>query len=362
MKYLLGFLVVCLGTCLCGCVQTMQSVIDKKETPGERIKAFCIDFNWGSKGFAPPGMYAHASPKEHFEWYKDLGANTIQTFCVSCCGYAWFQSSVAPVQPGMKGDFLGELTKLGHGEGMKVMGYFCVGANTYWGQTHPDQSYGAPSAIHIPFTLDYLEYLSATIEDVLIKTGIDGFMIDWVFHPEQAQSVDTIAWMDCEKQMYRELLGKPFPGKEKISQEELDTFNRLATERCWRWIHDTAKRVKSDCIIWLTSHNLTRTESSGSAMLKEVDWVMNEHPDPTFLASIREGIGPHQQLIQCICGWGPQHDAAELLADPAMQNVGLYGFARPDPITTLPPSESKDPSLSGNAHNIFIIREAYRSE
>ena len=23
-----------------------------------RIKAFCVDFNWGDAGFAPPGMYA----------------------------------------------------------------------------------------------------------------------------------------------------------------------------------------------------------------------------------------------------------------------------------------------------------------
>ena len=42
---------------------------------------------------------------------------------------------------------------------MKVMGYFCVGANTLWGQTHPDLSYGTPSAPHIPFTDRYLDYL-----------------------------------------------------------------------------------------------------------------------------------------------------------------------------------------------------------
>ena len=41
-----------------------------------------------------------------------------------------------------------------------VMGYFCVGANTRWGQTHPDLSYGAPSTYHIPFTTAYLDYLA----------------------------------------------------------------------------------------------------------------------------------------------------------------------------------------------------------
>ncbi|HQE77336.1 MAG TPA: hypothetical protein PLK00_12970, partial [Candidatus Hydrogenedentes bacterium] len=107
----------------------LGAVAGETSAPPERIKAFCIDFNWGPDGFAPPGMYTRASPKAHFEWYRDLGVNTIQTFCVSCPGYAWYRSEVAPVQPGMEGDFLAELTRLGHEGGMRVMGYFCIGAN-----------------------------------------------------------------------------------------------------------------------------------------------------------------------------------------------------------------------------------------
>ena len=84
-------------------------------------------------------VYAQADPRAHLQWYRELCANTIQTFCVSCCGYAWYRSEVAPVQPGMKGDFLKEITALAHAEGMQVMGYFCVGANTWWGETHPDK-------------------------------------------------------------------------------------------------------------------------------------------------------------------------------------------------------------------------------
>ena len=102
------------------------SVLQAGEPAGstKRIKAFCIDFNWGPGGpntFAAPGVYTQASPEKHVKWYRDLGANTIQTFCVSCCGYAWFRSDVAPVQPGMKGDFLKEVTHLGHKHGMKAL-------------------------------------------------------------------------------------------------------------------------------------------------------------------------------------------------------------------------------------------------
>jgi hypothetical protein len=68
---------------------------------GKPVKAFSIDFNWGDNGASPPGLYAQADPTEHVRWYQDLGANVIQTFCVSYNGYAWYPSDVAPVTPGL---------------------------------------------------------------------------------------------------------------------------------------------------------------------------------------------------------------------------------------------------------------------
>ena len=189
----------------------INSVIEK--SPGEKIKAFCIDFNWApTNGFAPPGMYTKASAKEHFSWYRDLGVNTIQTFCVSCCGHAWYRSAVPPVNPGMKGDFLKEITALGHNAGMRVMGYLCIGANTYWGTTYPELSHGTPAKWHIPLTLKYLDYLSRSIEDVLTKVSIDGFMVDWLWSVEPT-------WLACEREMYKELFGEKFPGRDKVNEE-----------------------------------------------------------------------------------------------------------------------------------------------
>ena len=42
---------------------------------------------------------AGADPAQHVAWYKAMGANVIQTFCVSYNGYAWYPSEVAPVTP-----------------------------------------------------------------------------------------------------------------------------------------------------------------------------------------------------------------------------------------------------------------------
>ena len=95
-------------------------------------------------------------------------------------------------------------------------------------------------------------------------------------------------------------------------------------------------------------------------MLREVDWLMNEHPDPSILKAVRKAVGPHAAVIQCLSGWGDQHDAAKILGDPRYSDVGFYGFARPDEQTTLPPTESDNPNLEGNARNIEIIRKAFR--
>ena len=83
----------------------------------DEIKAYCIDFNWGEggpNGFAGPGLWADADPAKHVDWYKALGANVMQTFCVSCNGYAWYKNGVVPEQPGLKHDFLTEVVRLGH--------------------------------------------------------------------------------------------------------------------------------------------------------------------------------------------------------------------------------------------------------
>ncbi len=322
--------------------------------PDARIKAFCVDFNWGASGFAPPGMYTRARAKEHLAWYQAMGVNTIQTFCVSCPGYAWYRSDVAPVQPGMDGDFLKEITDLGHAVDMRVIGYFCVGANAYWSKTHPELSHDFADCIAIPFTTPYLDYLGKIIPEAIARTGIDGFMIDWVFNASHFYPNKTYKWLDCEKTMYQELFGEPFPGEQAMDAARIADFNRRALERCWERIHSATKTAKADCIIWLSCYDLQHPQVVGSRMLQEVDWVMNEHPDPAKLEMARKAVGANVKLIQCICGWGDQHNAAAIVADPRFASMGLYGFARPDAETTLPPEDD-----SGNARNIAAMRKAF---
>ena len=52
-------------------------------------------------------------------------------------GYAWCKDGFVPEQPGVKHDYLPEMVKLGHAEGMLVTGYFTIGCNPRWAELRP---------------------------------------------------------------------------------------------------------------------------------------------------------------------------------------------------------------------------------
>jgi Hypothetical glycosyl hydrolase 6 len=326
----------------------------------KEIKAYCLDFNWGPQGgFARPGLWADADPIRHVAWYKAIGANVIQTFCVSCNGYAWYKNGVVPAQPGLKYDFLPEMVRLGHQQGMLVMGYFCIGANTRWGKEHPDLSYGTPTAYHIPYTDEYLGYLSAAIGDAVRKTGIDGFMIDWLWQPRRKSTGGK--WLECEKKLYAQLMGEPFPGEDRLSGKQEITYNRKAIDRCWETIHRAAKDANPNCIVWLSNNDPTSPDVVNSAMYKEVDWLMNEGGDLKRIDAIKCMVGKHTRLITCLARWNGR-DATKVVPEALKLGIGLYGFTRPgknslvplDKLLSRPVSE-----LKGDDRNIAVLARAY---
>lgn len=308
----------------------------RSEILSGKIKAFCVDFNWGPggpNGFAGPGHWADADPQKHVAWYEALGANVIQTFAVSCNGYAWYQGGKVPAQPGLKHDFLTEVVKLGHARRMLVMGYFCAGANTLWGQQRPDLSYGFPSVYHIPFTDAYLDYLTASIADALRKTGMDGFMMDWMWcpHDKARQQAHGGKWLDAEKKLFETLMSKPFPGEDKLAADEKLAYERKAINRCWARIRDAAKRANPACVIWLSCSRVRDASIADSPMLKEVDWMMDEAGTPAAMKEVAPMFGPRTRQLLCVVGWGDRHDARGILSDAANARYGIYGFSKPNP-------------------------------
>ena len=331
------------------------------------IKAYCLDFNWVNtnrkrKPFAAPGTWAGSVPAEHVAWYKAIGANVIQTFCVSTNGYAWYKNGFVPEQPGLKHDFLPEMVKLGHQEGMLVFGYFCAAANPKWGTDHPEQSYGTPTTYHIPYTDEYLDYLSKSIGDAVKKTGIDGFMVDWLWMPNRKATEGK--WLDCEKKLYQQLMNEPFPGEEQLGEKtpKYTEFSRKAIDRCWKAIHKAAKDANPDCIIWLTSNHINHPHVVNSDMYQQCDWIMNESGDMKRIEQVRGMIGKHTRLITCLARWNNQ-DATQVVPEALKAGVGLYGFAAPRKNSGLIPLEgmlSKPVAeLKGDDRNIAVLARAY---
>ncbi len=345
----------------------LTSCSERKAAFPDPIKAFDIDFNWGEGGpnaFPRPGLWADANPAEHVKWYEDLGCNVIQTFAVSCNGYAWYKNGIIPEQPGLKYDFLTEMVRLGHQKNMKVFGYFCAGANTKWGIDHPDLSYGIPSNPHIPFTTQYLDYLCASIADAIKKTKMDGFMIDWLWNPGATmEPYPPLKWIDCEKNMFAELMNEPFPGIEKITPEIEHQFRRKAIDRCWNRIHEITKKTDPDCLIWLTCCQVTGKDVVGSQMFKEADLLMNEGGDLESVEAIRSMVGQHTRLLTCLANWNKQ-DAAAIVPGAMKANIGLYGFTKAGTNSLLPDIDSflSKPvdSFTGDSRNIAALARAYK--
>ncbi len=329
------------------------------------IKSYCIDFNWAATGrkrkpFATPGSWAASDPAQHVAWHKAVGANVIQTFCVSTNGYAWYKNGFVPEQPGLKHDFLPEMVKLGHEEGMLVFGYFCASANPKWGTEHPDQSYGTPTTYHIPYTDEYLAYLSSSIGDAVRKTGIDGFMIDWLWMPNRKSTEGK--WLDCEKHLYQQLVNEPFPGEDKLTKEQELAYSRKALDRCWKAIRKAAKAANPDCIVWLTSNKPIDPTVVNSDMYKEVDWLMNEAGDKKSIDAVKAMIGTQTRMITCLAKWNGK-DPTKVVPEALNAGIGLYGFTAPrnnsglvplDKILTTPLAD-----LKGDDQNIATLARAY---
>lgn len=331
----------------------------------EAIKAYCLDFNWAptnrrGRPFAKPGQWANADPAEHVAWYEKMGANVIQTFAVSTNGYAWYKDGFVPEQPGLEHDFLTEMVKLGHERGMQVFGYFCAASNPRWAELHPEQSYGNPTSYHIPYTDDYLDYLSKSIHDAVTKTGMDGFMVDWLWMPKR-ESTDG-KWLESEKQLYKQLMGEDFPGEDKLTNEQDTAYSRKAIYRAWQAIRKAAKSADPECIIWLTVNKMHHPHITNSEMYEEVDWLMNEAGRVSDVIKARDMVGAHTQLITCLAAWNGS-DPSTTVPEAIAECIGLYGFTTPHGKTGVVDLEkifSKQVTeLGGDDKNIAMLARAY---
>jgi hypothetical protein len=360
---------------------TTISPLPKPVAP-DQIKAYCIDYNWARTGrarkpFATAGTWAEADPAASVAWHKAIGANVIQTFAVSCNGYAWYKNGFVPEQPGLRHDFLREVVRLGHEEGMLVFGYFCAAANVKWVMDHPELNYpqkiemkgGQPQSKGpkkcVVYTDEYLDYLSKSIKDAVATTGIDGFMIDWLWMPERSPIVrgEEQDWIEAEKKLYRQLMGEPFPGKDQLSKANEIEYGRKAIERCWDSIYKSAKEANPNCIVWLTVSNMKSPYVVNSKLFKEADWLMNEGGAMDVSLQLKAMIRPETKLISCLAAWNGK-DPTSVIPEAHKNGVGLYGFTAPSPgkggLVNLEKFMAKPiEELKGDERNISALARTY---
>ena len=123
-----------------------------------------------------------------------------------------------------------------------------------------------------------------------------------------------------------------------------------------------AKETDPECKIWLTCFDITHPHIVNSKMFQEIDWLMNEGGDLKRIEEIRSMVGPHTRLITCLAGWNKQ-DAKTVVVDAIKSGVGLYGFAKPNANSLLPPAgyylSKPIDSLTGDNRNIATFASVY---
>lgn len=339
------------------------------------FNAFCLDFNWDyTYRAASPGLYARADPAEHLAWYRDLGVNVIQSFLVGYNGFAWYPSAVAPVTPGLKGNFIGDLAELAHDAGMKCFGYFCLGSNTWWEMHNQDLVHWDCRKWNIPHSEKYLDDFCAVVTESFRRVPVDGAMIDWIRPPYRKR------WLACEKEMFQRFMGESFPACGSLPEPVEVEFQRRVLENAWRRIRAAATEARPGVLLWtnhpfqISAESLVSgaTEVTGSAqyspvgeralwegnhILRDADLVLNESPDPSILDWLVANSGDHTLVVQNICGW-QNHDAA-IWRSIDRSKFGLYGFAAADPGTTLAADPAYRPA---NARNIAVVQEAFATK
>lgn len=191
-------------------------------------------------------------------------------------------------------------------------------------------------------------------------------MVDWVWNPTDKVRQDK--WLPAEKELFEKLTGRPFPGEDKLTDEAKLAYEQKAIDRCWERIRSTAKRVKPDCVIWLSCNKVDSPAIAGSRMLREVDWMMDESGDPEAMRGIAPMLGPQTRQLLCTVGWGDRHDARKICDGVAEDEYrfGIYGFAKPNPDSLPLPIETYlgEPvdSFTGNDRNIAVLAHFFNGK
>lgn len=333
--------------------------------PSNVIKAFSIDLNSDALGQpSAPGLFAHVNAEEHVKWCRDLGANAIQTFCVSLNGYAWYRSKVAPVAPGMNGDFLNEQIELAHRQDMEVHGYFCLAGNAWYQCHNREETSSVDRRKAIPLTAKYVDYFCRMIEEAVRENDLDGILIDWF------EEIEPI-WIPAEKQLFTEIMGKAFPEKPLVddrldlkydwfgelsapryfSEDVILDFRKRATLNAWNRISAVVRKANPACKLWLNVpfHEPEEPMWVDSPILKEVDMMLTERCDTRIADWLDRETGGKPVLVN-LGGLGKYSCSSwEEIID---KGYHLFAFCKADPLTTLPDLE--------RAGNLGQVRSAFR--
>jgi hypothetical protein len=87
---------------------------------------------------APPVVtYANIDKEEHREFYRTAGINSLMLYCKDHWGYSYYNTAVGTKHPGLKTDWVGEISGILKEENIEFNAYYCIEYDTLSVQQRP---------------------------------------------------------------------------------------------------------------------------------------------------------------------------------------------------------------------------------
>ncbi|MFP4383667.1 MAG: alpha-L-fucosidase [Spirochaetia bacterium] len=188
---------------------------------------------------APPVVtYENISKEEHRQFYRTAGINSLMLYCKDHWGYSYYDTAVGTKHPGIKTDWVGEISGVLKEEDIEFNAYYCIEYDTISVEQHPEWAVlkqdgsrlkceGRNAKWGIPCYLrGYRQYALNQLKEIVTAYTPDSLFLD-IFGKSLCYCPECLA-------EFRKKTGTPLPeSKEEIvkrTPEILDFLDDLAED------------------------------------------------------------------------------------------------------------------------------------
>lgn len=185
----------------------------------ETFRGYLIDHH----SPAPPTIdFTNLDIKEYEKFYKEANISNLMVYTKDHWGYSYYDTDIGTKHPGLKIDYIDEVSKVLRKNNIEFNAYYCLEYDTLIPEQHPEWStrdqHGnkvfldrerAMAKWGIPcYETGYRQYALGQLEEVVSRYHPDSLFLD-IFGK-------TLCYCDCCKKKFKESFGYDLPETERV--------------------------------------------------------------------------------------------------------------------------------------------------